>query len=58
MMFIIFDHQQKIQARTKRQVALPSGEFAWGRGPTTLGYSLSWLWVVVCAPIAGWLYDR
>src|SRR5881392_1897770 len=34
------------------------GEFAWGRGPTALGYSLSWLGFVVCAPIAGWLYDR
>ena len=33
-------------------------EFAWGRGPTALGYSLSWLCFVVFAPIAGWLHDR
>jgi len=33
-------------------------EFAWGRGPTALGYSLSWLCFVVFAPIAGWLQDR
>src|SRR5260370_21578338 len=33
------------------------GEFAWGRGPTALGYSLSWLGFVVFAPIAGWLSD-
>ena len=33
-------------------------EFAWGRGPTALGYSLSWLCFVVFAPAAGWLYDR
>src|SRR6266508_6068330 len=33
-------------------------EFAWGRGPTALGYSLSWLGFVVFAPVAGWLYDR
>jgi MFS family permease len=33
-------------------------EFAWGRGPTALGYSLSWLGFVVFAPIAGWLSDR
>jgi MFS family permease len=33
-------------------------EFAWGRGPTALGYSLSWLCFVVFAPVAGWLYDR
>jgi MFS family permease len=33
-------------------------EFAWGRGPTALGYSLSWLGFVVCAPLAGWLSDR
>ena len=30
-------------------------EFAWGRGPTALGYSLSWLCFVVFAPAAGWL---
>jgi len=33
-------------------------ESAWGRGPTALGYSLSWLCFVVFAPVAGWLYDR
>jgi hypothetical protein len=27
-------------------------EFAWGRGPTALGYSLSWLGFVVFAPVA------
>ena len=33
-------------------------EFAWGRGPTALGYSLSWLGFVVFAPAGGWLSDR
>ncbi len=33
-------------------------EFAWGRGPTALGYSLSWLCFVVFGPVAGWLSDR
>src|SRR5262245_2123515 len=33
-------------------------EFGWGRGPTALGYSLSWLGFVVFAPVAGWLSDR
>jgi MFS family permease len=33
-------------------------EFAWGRGATALGYSLSWLGFVLFAPIAGWLSDR
>ena len=33
-------------------------EIAWGRGPTALGYSLSWLAFVVWAPVAGWLSDR
>jgi MFS family permease len=33
-------------------------EFGWGRGPTALGYSLSWLGFVVFAPVAGWLHDR
>jgi MFS family permease len=33
-------------------------ELAWGRGPTALGYSLSWLCFVVWAPVAGWLHDR
>ena len=33
-------------------------EFAWGRGATAFGYSLSWLGFVVFAPIAGGLFDR
>ena len=33
-------------------------EFAWGRGATALGYSLSWLCFVVFAPLAGWLHDH
>jgi MFS family permease len=33
-------------------------EFGWGRGPTALGYSLSWLGFVIFAPVAGWLSDR
>jgi MFS family permease len=33
-------------------------EFSWGRGPTALGYSLSWLCFVLFAPVAGWLHDR
>lgn len=33
-------------------------ELAWGRGLAALGYSLSWLGFVVCAPLAGWLSDR
>ncbi len=33
-------------------------EFAWGRGPTAFGYSLSWLAFVFFAPAAGWLSDR
>ena len=33
-------------------------EFAWSRGATALGYSLSWLCFVVFAPVAGWLHDR
>ena len=33
-------------------------EFAWGRGPTALGYSLNWLSFVAFAPAAGWLHDR
>jgi MFS family permease len=33
-------------------------EFSWGRGPTALGYSLSWLFFVVFGPLAGWLQDR
>src|SRR5260370_40100747 len=38
-------------------VAMLAG-FAWGRGPTELGYSLSGLGFVFFAPIAGWLSDR
>jgi MFS family permease len=34
------------------------GAFSWGRGPTALGYSLSWLCFVAFAPLAGWLHDR
>jgi hypothetical protein len=30
-------------------------ELAWGRGPTALGYSLSWLAFVAFAPVAGGL---
>jgi MFS family permease len=33
-------------------------EFGWGRGQTALGYSLSWLCLLVFAPLAGWLHDR
>jgi len=33
-------------------------EFAWDRGSTALGYSLSWLGFVIFAPVAGWLSDR
>lgn len=33
-------------------------EFAWDRGSTALGYSLSWLCFVIFAPVAGWLSDR
>lgn len=38
-------------------VALLS-EFAWRRGDAAVGYSLSWLLLVVFSPLAGWLYDR
>jgi MFS family permease len=34
------------------------GEFAWRRGEATVGYSLSWLLLLVFSPLAGWLYDR
>jgi MFS family permease len=34
------------------------GEFGWGRGQAALGYSLSWLCLLVFSPLAGWLYDR
>jgi MFS family permease len=33
-------------------------ELAWGRGPTALGYSLTWLGFVVFGPVAGALSDR
>ena len=34
------------------------GEFGWDRGEAALGYSLSWLLLLVFSPLAGWLYDR
>ena len=34
------------------------GEFAWRRGEAAVGYSLSWLLLIVFSPLAGWLYDR
>jgi MFS family permease len=34
------------------------GDFAWRRGEAALGYSLSWLLLLVFSPLAGWLYDR
>jgi MFS family permease len=34
------------------------GEFAWGRGAAALGYSLSWLLLLVFSPLAGSFYDR
>src|SRR5437870_13756582 len=34
------------------------GGFSWGRGPTALGYALSWLGFVVLARVAGCLHDR
>ena len=33
-------------------------EFGWGRGQAALGYSLSWLFLLVFSPAAGWLHDR
>jgi MFS family permease len=33
-------------------------EFGWGRGQAALGYSLSWLCLLIFAPLAGWLHDR
>lgn len=33
-------------------------EFAWRRGEAAVGYSLSWLLLLVFSPVAGWLYDR
>jgi MFS family permease len=38
-------------------VALLS-EFGWPRGQAALGYSLSWLLLIVFSPLAGWLGDR
>jgi MFS family permease len=34
------------------------GEFGWARGQAALGYSLSWLCLLVFSPLAGWLHDR
>jgi OFA family oxalate/formate antiporter-like MFS transporter len=34
------------------------GEFAWRRGEAAIGYSLSWLLLLLFSPLAGWLYDR
>jgi MFS family permease len=34
------------------------GEFGWARGEAALGYSLSWLCLLVFSPLAGWLADR
>ena len=34
------------------------GEFGWRRGEAALGYSLSWLLLLVFSPLAGSLYDR
>jgi MFS family permease len=34
------------------------GEFAWRRGEAALGYSFSWLLLLVFSPLAGLLYDR
>jgi MFS family permease len=33
-------------------------EFGWRRGEAALGYSLSWLLLLVFSPLAGWLSDR
>ena len=33
-------------------------EFGWGRAETALGYSLSWLLLLVFSPVAGRLNDR
>lgn len=38
-------------------VALLS-EFGWQRGEAALGYSLSWLLLIVFSPLGGWLGDR
>ena len=34
------------------------GEFGWRRGEAALGYSLSWLLLLIFSPLAGSLYDR
>ena len=34
------------------------GEFGWRRGEAALGYSLSWLLLLLFSPLAGGLYDR
>jgi MFS family permease len=34
------------------------GEFGWPRGQAALGYSLSWLLLILFSPLAGWLSDR
>ncbi len=34
------------------------GAFDWRRGEAALGYSLSWLLLMIFSPMAGWLYDR
>jgi MFS family permease len=34
------------------------GEFGWERGQAALGYSLSWLLLLVFSPLAGSFYDR
>ena len=34
------------------------GEFGWARGQAAIGYSLSWLCLLVFGPLAGWLSDR
>jgi MFS family permease len=33
-------------------------EFGWPRGEAALGYSLSWLFILVFGPLAGRVYDR
>ena len=33
-------------------------EFGWRRGDAAIGYSLTWLLLVLFSPLAGWLYDR
>lgn len=33
-------------------------DVGWSRTQAVLGYALSWLALVPCSPLAGWLYDR